>query len=404
MTLCRRSWVLLAILATAAAARGQAPPPNVDPLRIVSGPYLQSATESTMTVMWITNRNATGDVEFGAREGGLKTVHNSHDGLVDGNERVHKVVLGNLAPGTDYRYRILSRDIVTFGSNQIDYGETVASGFQEFRTFDRRRQSVSFLVFNDIHDTPATIGELLKIAGGHPFDFVALNGDTLSHIEREEQIVSVLNEASSQFASRLPLVWVRGNHETRGNFARQFPAYLDSPNGRYFYSFDQGPVHVIVLDTGEDKMDSHAEYSGLADFSQYRREEAEWLKAEVATEAFRRAKYRVVLAHMPFPSASRSRSQNGQPNPFTGMAEDYETFGATLDQAGVDMMISGHTHSPAIIQPEPGRHSYPIIRGGGPKGPNRTLIRVDVNQDALDAVVLRPDGSTFGTYRVAAKR
>ena len=86
------------------------------------------------------------------------------------------------------------------------------------------------------------------------------------------------------------------------------------------------------------------------------------------------------------------------------MEDDFQNFGATLDQAGIDMMFSGHVHTPALINPEPGRHSYPIVRGGGPKDQGRTLIRVDVKGRTLEAAILRPDGTAVGTCKVDAKR
>ena len=68
-------------------------------------------------------------------------------------------------------------------------------------------------------------------------------------------------------------MYVRGNHETRGRFARSLHDYIATPNGKFYYSFDAGPVHFVVLDTGEDKEDSHPAYSGLTDFTGYREEQ-----------------------------------------------------------------------------------------------------------------------------------
>ncbi len=395
---------VVALVASSSVALAQTAPAASEPLKIVTGPYLQAATETAMTVMWITNRNATGAVEFGPPNGELKTLVTSHDGLIDSNECVHKVVLTGLNPGAVYRYRVVSRDILTFGSNKVEFGETLRSDLQEFRTFDRRKEDLSFLVFNDVHDSPATIPDMLKVNAGRPYEFVVLNGDSVSGFDRESRVTAILDQAVSSFATRIPLIWGRGNHETRGGFARQFQAYVSSPNGRYFYSFDHGPVHFIVLDTGEDKTDSHVEYSGLVDFTSYRREEAEWLKSDVKTPAFQRARFRVVFAHMPFPAAPAPQRAGAAPSPFTGMADDFQYFGAILNQAGIDMMISGHTHNAAIIDAEPGRHSYPIVRGGGPKDQGRTLIRVEVKAKTLVAAILRPDGSTFGVSKVDAKR
>ncbi|HEY9170989.1 MAG TPA: metallophosphoesterase family protein [Verrucomicrobiae bacterium] len=396
-------WLTLALF-IATGPRLFAEPPDTNRFSIITGPVLQSPSETSMAVTWITSRDATAAVEYGPPGGALKTAFSSRDGLVDGVARVHRVVLPELQPGTAYCYRVVSREITGFRQSRVEFGETIASAFHEFRTFDRRKRDFSFVVFNDLHDQPATIPELLKVAGTQPYDFVLLNGDILSYIADEGQIAAVFDQAAG-FASAIPLVWVRGNHETRGRFARQLPAYLASPNGRYYYAFDHGPVRFIVLDGGEDKVDGHREYGGLADFFRYRHEQAAWLKAEVKTKAFRQAKYRVVFCHMPFPNKiAADPSRYNEPNTFLGMADAFEQFGATLDHAGVDLMLSGHTHAAAVIPPEPGRHRYPIVQGGGPRGTDRTVIRVNVSRAGLEAAILRPDGTSLGVCRVAARR
>ena len=90
-----------------------------------------------------------------------------------------------------------------------------------------------------------------------------------------------------------------GNHETRGFVARDLKNYFDYKDDRFYYSFDNGPVHFVVLDCGEDKPDNNRYYYGLADYDSYRLEELEWLKKEVKSDAFRNAKHRIVIVHMP---------------------------------------------------------------------------------------------------------
>lgn len=391
---------ILAVLSITACSRG-ADEVLTNRFSIIAGPVLQCAAETSMRVTWITDRSATGTVEYGPVDGELKTVFASHHGLIDANQRVHSVVLTGLQPGAACRYRVVSREIVNFGAYKVDFGSLVASEFRQFHAFDRRKGEFSFLVFNDLHDQAATIPELLQRAGPQLYDFVVLNGDTVSHTDNEKPVISMLSQATASFASSTPLFWVRGNHEARGSFARELPRYMGLPEERYYYAFDHGPVHFVVLDVGEDKMDSSPEYSGLVDFSRYRREQGEWLKAHVGEKSFRRAKFRVVICHMPFarnPSPARARTV--ERNVFTGMEEAYEQFGRTLEKAGIDLMISGHVHSAAVIPPEPPRHSYPIIQGGGNKPDNRTLIRVNVSSEGLKAVILRPDGSQFAACQV----
>ena len=243
------------------------------------------------------------------------------------------------------------------------------------------------------------------MAGPRPYGLVVLNGDIVSSLDAEAPIATLFQQAAASFAASVPLLWVRGNHETRGKFARQLPAYLGAPGSRYFGAFDQGPVHFVVLDTGEDKIDGHREYGGMVDFFRYRREEGEWLRREVQSEAFRRAKYRVVLCHMPFPSArAADPERHAEKGVFLGMADAFAQFGATLEAAGIDLMFCGHTHVAAVIAPEAGRHSYPVLQGGGPKGDGRTVIRAEADDEALTATILSASGATLGSCRVPAKR
>ncbi|MFB3828720.1 MAG: metallophosphoesterase [Bryobacteraceae bacterium] len=377
---------------------------GADTLSITNGPYLQIDSGASVAVTWITDRPAAGVVEYGLAGGELKPAFSSHHGLVD-TGRVHHVVLKDLQPGATYRYRVASREILTPRPGKLEQGATVRSEFREFRALDPGKREFSFLVFNDMHDVPATFPELLKAAGAAPYDFVLLNGDIVSHVANEAQVTKMLDAAAASFASSAPFLWVRGNHETRGPFARQLPAYLHLPDSRYYRGFDYGGVRFTILDTGEDKIDEHPEYGGLADFFRYRREQAEWLKAEVASAAFRSARYRIVVCHMPFSGAARQSGGSGSaPSPFQGMADGYRNFGATLEQANVDLMISGHLHSSAVADPVAGRHRYPIVRGGGPKDPSRTVIRVTVTGEGIEARILRADGSGAGTCRVSPRR
>ncbi len=364
-------------------------------LVISAGPCLENPTPDSISVMWMTNRNSTGWIEYGPAGGSLQKAVGSHHGLINANERIHRVTLSGLRPGVRYRYRVSSRDILDFGPNKVQFGETVSSETAEFQTLDRTTAALSFLVFNDIHEDRSTLPQMLAAAGDKPYELVFFNGDILSHFEQERQIADLLGDMSRQFATRIPFVWVRGNHETRGSLARRLPNYLDLPEGRYYFSFDYGPVHFVVLDTGEDKEDSHVEYSGLVDFDAYRREQAEWLQREIRTDAFRQAKFRVVLAHMPFPEATTGPSH--------GMNADFDQFGALLNQGKVDMMISGHIHRWAIDQPVEGRNNYPIVRGGGPSQQSRTVIRVEARGDRLHATILGPDGAVLGSTEVTAR-
>ena len=144
------------------------------------------------------------------------------------------------------------------------------------------------------------------------------------------------------FAKEIPFVYVRGNHETRGKFARMLPNYLTTPRGKYYYSFDHGPVHFLVMDGGEDKDDTHWAYSGLADFDRYRDEQKAWLEKEIQTDAYKKAAFRIVLVHMP----------HRQSEDRHGVTDLHNKWRPLFNQGKIDLMISGHTHRYAVVEPK----------------------------------------------------
>lgn len=369
--------------------------PVASAVEIVAGPYLQSPAEDSMTVMWITDTGCTSWVEFGEVETLGRRAHHSRHGLIDAGQTVHRVTLEGLEPGTAYRYRVCSRRILEFKPYSVKYGGTTTSDEYRFTTLDDEREAVSFVVLNDLHQRNELFVSLMKLAESEPYELVFLNGDILGHIENQGQIVKhVLKPCSELFAAHTPFVYVRGNHETRGRFARRLPDYLGMPHDRYYFSFDHGPVHFIVLDGGEDKRDSSREYSGLVDFDRYRLDQKRWLEDEIESEAFRNAPFRVVLVHMP-PAPSKR---------WHGPDHLYAEWRPVLNRGAIDLMISGHTHRYAVELPEEGKRVYPRVIGGAPKAGAATLIRVEATEQTLEATIIRDDGEVVGTHRIERRR
>ena len=103
---------------------------------------------------------------------------------------------------------------------------------------------------------------------------------------REEHLFRAwLRPTTEPLAHSKSLFFVRGNHELRGPFARRLLDYVPTPEGRFYYARDAGPVHLIVLDTGEDKPDDTNVYAELNLTVPYRAEELAWFQDHVKTEA-----------------------------------------------------------------------------------------------------------------------
>ena len=279
--------------------------------QITHGPYLQNLSEDEVTVVWTTDKPCKSWVEFSKKEAGKsfysqspRKAYASQDGLycVD---TLHRVTVKGLEKNTTYFYRVLSQEVKELRAYRPVMGSVVSTDIWKkpltFTTLDNHRGTLSMVMVNDIHGNNELQKKLLGMAPPQDFDMVLFCGDMCSHINRQNDIfTSFLNTSIELFAAQKPFVYARGNHETRGAYARNFSRYFAGSNGKFYYAFTYGPVRFIVLDCGEDKPDTDVEYSGLIDFDSYMLEQKDWLSREIDNPEFKNASYRVVISHMPF--------------------------------------------------------------------------------------------------------
>lgn len=367
---------------------------NVDDYKFLCKPYLHSIEHTSMYVRCITNKNSYCWVEYNEHGKPSQKAHTLSNGLVDANNRVHEIKLTGLKPGTHYEYKVIAKEIKEFQPYKLTYGETINSDVYSFTTFDPAAKETQWLVLNDIHDRPASFQQLLQLNGSDPYQYVFLNGDMFDYQTDEKQIIDhLLTPCTETFATQKSMLFVRGNHETRGKYARQLKDYFAAPHGAYF-SFQSGPVFTIALDTGEDKEDTHPVYAGIVDFDQFRIQQAVWLEQQLKSKAYKKAKYKVVMMHIP-------TFYSGDAH---GTLHCRELFSPLFDKYKIDLLICGHTHTYGVHPPVAGKHNYPIIIGGGPTAGKRTLIKVKANEQELNLLMLKDDGTEAGRYTITSKR
>ena len=257
--------------------------------RITHGPYLCDMSQDGVTVVWTTNRPALSWVEASPADSLAPAPPPRHYQTVAGRKlagrTLHAVRVRGLQPGTDYRYRIFSQEVQSWPDvNNVTYGKTVGADASRrraygFRTFPAAGSGCSFLVLNDIHGKADVLTRLCKRVDFSELGFVAFNGDMSSSVESGEQLFKdYLDASAALFAAGTPILFTRGNHETRGVFADSLGDYFPGRDGRFYGIYRYGDVCILLLDCGEDKPDDHAEYNGLADYDAYRAEECAWLK------------------------------------------------------------------------------------------------------------------------------
>jgi len=366
---------------------------------IVHGPYLQQLTDSSVIVVWHTNVEATSWVEYGTRSdlesfpvqgSAAHTARNSRHGLIDAYTKLHQVVITGLEPGQEYRYRIFSKLMLDFKRYKVKYGETIASEVFSFTTLDNDKGSFSFAVLGDIHGNKTRLESMLSQFSWEHVDLVFFNGDLLDYYDDESQIMDgFLDVSVRHFAKEVPLILVRGNHETLGKSARKWIEHFPTSSGRFYYSFDHGPVHFIILDSGVEVADSHRLLWGLADSDRYRAEQAEWLRHDIASEAFADAAFTIVLFHIPIFGAGGAH----------GAIHAREMWNDILNDAGVDLVLNAHLHRFLHREPTGGENLYHAVVSGA-----NTLARVDVSAESLSVAVTEADGKVVDRLSILAQR
>ena len=320
--------------------------PMAKAIKIAHGPYLQNVTDSSATVVWISDKPSIGWIELAPDDG---TNYYACDRPkffdvetgIKRTTRIHSVKLTNLRPGTRYRYRVYAKEVLSRGAATGRYGAIAALDVFSakppvFTTLDKNRKETSFVVLNDIHQRDSLLEPMLKQADFENRDMVIYNGDMVNAFSTDSILYKgFLDETVRVFAKEKPWYYVRGNHETRGQAAETFHQYFCPREPHLYFAWQQGPVFFIALDTGEDKPDDDIEYYGFNCYDDYRTEQARWLKGIVNSEAYKKAPFHVVVAHIP-PATS--------PDAWHGEIEVKEKFASILNKADVDVMICAHLH------------------------------------------------------------
>jgi predicted MPP superfamily phosphohydrolase len=171
-------------------------------------------------------------------------------------------------------------------------------------SFEFRKIPAEKIRIYHIGDTHSRIEQPLKSARAvGDFDLLILNGDIAENAGTADCLEKACLLAGKISKGKIPVIYARGNHELRGAFAEELFHYTPNSNGKSYYQVKLGPVWALVLDAGEDKVDTHPVYANAIDCDLFRNEQAAFIRQCSAEKSFARpgVKYRLVICHSPFP-------------------------------------------------------------------------------------------------------
>lgn len=356
---------------------------------IGSAPILQNAAETSVTVTFAVTADAIGWVEYSTSPdmANAKRVFAGGTGLVALDDKIAHITLRGLKGATRYWYRIgADRIVYDHGYSMKNLGPEMDAKVRSFRTIGAAA-SGSFCVINDTHDKKPVLDRLLaKVAAIKP-SVLLWNGDATNSTETKDRAMDIFlrtHENHPEYAAETPLMFVNGNHDLRGRFARRMHELLPfresaersgefSDLGRNFVQ-RLGDIALIGMDTGEDKLDTNPKFAGLFQMKAYREKQARWLAEVIETPVVKTAKFKVVFCHIPLfdPDPKANPGDLAPADTAPGFNKDYaawqrtcaKLWGPSFKRAGVQLVISAHQHRVSYYAPAKGRPWAQIVGGG----------------------------------------
>lgn len=343
-------------------------------------PYLQNPVGNGVTVMWETTVPAYCWVEYGMDTTQLKRARTIVDGQVVCNNYLHKIRIDGLQPGQKYYYRVSSQEMLLYQAYKKVFGNTAQSSFSEFTLPAADTDSFTAVVFNDLHQHTQTFRALCKQIQNVDYDFVVFNGDCVDDPVDHNQATTFISELTEGVrGDRIPTFFMRGNHEIRNAYSIGLRDHYDYVGDKTYGSFNWGDTRIVMLDCGEDKLDSHWVYYGLNDFTQLRNEQVDFLKKELSAKEFKKAKKRVLIHHIPLYG-----------NDGVNLCADLWTN--LLEKAPFNVSLNAHTHKYAFHPKGELGNNYPVVIGGGYKMDSATVMILEKKKDELKVKVLNVKG------------
>lgn len=196
------------------------------------------------------------------------------------------------------------------------------------------------------------------------------------------------------------IIYLRGNHELRGDYGDRFLDYLALNNGRTYGVITIGDTSFLLLDSWEDKpakTPGHAYCQWNMD-ELFRREEADWLEEAMKDSRWMSAKRRVVICH----GAAYSHFDACRHLPFELAKMTDRYFGGAKPEFRVNLWLAGHVHrymrsipgtTEIVAEVEPPTpqlngltYSYPVLTVAGPQSGVNSIAscyRVDADEEGF---------------------
>lgn len=305
-------------------------------------PYLQSLSQDSVIIRWMTAENELGVVRFGEDSERLSTVD-----LEQSPTKNHTVKLTNLKPATRYYYQIgtVSSSEVEDAQKQwfITHPETIKptriwiqgdTGQVGDMLHQVRDSAINWMRENPLSTVQGSADSNDAIASIPLINVWMILGDLAYTSGSNKQFQAALFDPFEDLLANTSLWPVYGNHDDRRwtyfrifDLPEQGEAGGLASNTENYYSFDYSNIHFVVLDSQASDRSADGKM-------------AQWLKRNLAQN-----NKPWVIAAFHHPTYSKGSHDSDNDYDSRGRMQDMrENFLPILEAAGVDVVLAGHSH------------------------------------------------------------
>jgi len=283
-------------------------------------PYLQKATDSSITIKWITGTAMISSINYGTD---MNVVQNVTDNTP---KCKHEIEISGLQSNTKYFYEIINNNNVVIPAANDLY----------FKTYPKTGEEIALKAWilgdsgKDGVDQRNVRDAYYNYVGMDHTDMILFLGDNAYDFGYIHETQEALFKPYSEKLKNTTAWSTRGNHDNADvyfemfNFPKSGECGGLASGSEAYYSYDYGNVHFIVLDSYNS--------SRAINGPMYN-----WCLADIQNTS---AKWIIAYWHHPPYTMGSYNSDNG--DVFTDMRENFLPI---LEDNGVDLVLSGHSHS-----------------------------------------------------------
>ena len=275
---------------------------------------------------------------------GDKIYYDESNGIMCSRNKIHKVEVPACELESAGEYTVCIRPIIV---RKAYFSRTRRVVERTYNFYPVPENNVRAYHIADAHNNIEEPVKAAEVFGD--IDFLILNGDVIEDSSNPANFMNIYEICSRITNGERPVIFSRGNHDLRGNYAEKFADYTPAHLGNTYYTFRLGNIWGILLDCGEDKPDDHPEYGFSVSCHVFRERQTDFLKriienSENEYEA-EGIKHKLVISHNAF--------VHRYSPPFDIEQDTFAEWTRLLrENVKPRVMICGHAHELNIYYPE----------------------------------------------------